>query len=143
MVTNEPWAGLHEDLLAAKKLAYDPSGFRCSQPVPEPESAEYAAHGFTIDGLSVRFRVAKTTPTKVGQFVTEYGIDLFVQQEARLPRLSAVGDHGQSPGEQNSGIADKVLLGFHRGRLCRYDARPRPLRPLSNDDPNTPLWPRG
>jgi len=93
MVTNEPWAGLHDDLLAAKTLAYDPSGFRCSPPVPEPESAEYAAHGFTIDGLSVRFRVAKTTPTKVGQFVTvwrrsaegpirpfdtEDGIDLFV-----------------------------------------------------------------
>ncbi|MFK0292689.1 MepB family protein [Streptomyces sp. NPDC090442] len=93
MVTDQSWAGLHGDLLAAKTLVYDPSGFACSQPVPEPESAEYAAHGFTIDGASVRFRVAKTTPTKVGQFVTvwlrsaegpirpfdtEDGVDLFV-----------------------------------------------------------------
>ncbi|MFD0359840.1 MepB family protein [Nocardia sp. GCM10030253] len=39
-------------------------------PVPEPESAEYGAYAFTVDGRSVRFRVAKTTPTKVGQFVT-------------------------------------------------------------------------
>lgn len=70
MVTNQPWTGLHDDLLAAKALAYDPSGFACSLPVPEPESAEYAACGFTVDGRSVRFRVAKTTPTKVGQFVT-------------------------------------------------------------------------
>ncbi|MFD8786703.1 MepB family protein [Kitasatospora sp. NPDC059599] len=70
MVTNQPWAGLHDDLLAAKASVYDPGGFVCSLPVAEPESAEYAACGFTIDGRSVRFRVARTTPTKVGQFVT-------------------------------------------------------------------------
>ncbi|GAA2912196.1 hypothetical protein GCM10020221_04850 [Streptomyces thioluteus] len=65
-----PWAGLHDDLLVAKARVYDPGGFACSRPVPEPESAEYAAHAFTIDGSSVRFRVARTTPTKAGQFVT-------------------------------------------------------------------------
>ncbi|GHH01128.1 MepB family protein [Streptomyces lanatus] len=70
MTADQPWSGLHGDLLAAKTSVYDPSGFTCSPPVPEPESAEYAAHGFTLDGLSVRFRVARTTPTKVGQFVT-------------------------------------------------------------------------
>ncbi|MER5547579.1 MepB family protein [Streptomyces sp. NPDC002586] len=70
MMANQPWSGLHCDLLAAKSQVYDPCGFACSQPVPEPESAEYAAHRFTLDGLPVRFRVAKTTPTKVGQFVT-------------------------------------------------------------------------
>ncbi|WP_370420970.1 MepB family protein [Streptomyces sp. QH1-20] len=60
----------HDDLIAARTLVYDPNGFTCSEPVPEAESAEYAAHAFTVDGRSVRFRVAKTTPTKVGQFVT-------------------------------------------------------------------------
>ncbi|KOV58154.1 MepB domain containing protein [Streptomyces sp. MMG1121] len=62
--------GIPGDLLRAKTLAYDPAGFTCSQPVPEMESAEYGACELTLDGLSVRFRVAKTTPTKVGQFVT-------------------------------------------------------------------------
>ncbi len=70
MATKQPCAGLHYDLLTVMTSVYDPGGFACSQPVPEPESAEYAAHRFTLDGLSVRFRVAKTTPTKVGQFVT-------------------------------------------------------------------------
>lgn len=68
-----PWpdgAALPGDLRVAKELVYDPSGFTCSQPVPEAESAEYGACLFTLDGLAVRFRVAKTTPTKVGQFVT-------------------------------------------------------------------------
>ncbi|CAM5270572.1 MepB family protein [Streptomyces avidinii] len=68
-----PWTdtvAVHADLAAAKALVYDPCGFTCSQPVPEAESAEYAAHTFTLDGRSVRFRAARTTPTKVGQFVT-------------------------------------------------------------------------
>ncbi|GHF81749.1 MepB family protein [Streptomyces sp. NRRL_ISP-5395] len=93
MVTNGLWAGLHEDLSAAKASVYDPVGFTCSYPVPEPESADYAAHRFTLDGRSVAFRVARTTPTKAGQFVTVWqrsaegpirpfdlddGIDLFV-----------------------------------------------------------------
>ncbi|MFE9633989.1 MepB family protein [Streptomyces sp. NPDC006463] len=60
----------HSDFLAAKALVYDPCGFSCSPPVPEPESAAYAACEFTLDGRSVRFRAARTTPTKVGQFVT-------------------------------------------------------------------------
>ncbi|MEU4208758.1 MepB family protein [Streptomyces sp. NPDC026206] len=61
---------VHGDLLAAKSLVFDPCGFACSQPTPEAESAEYGAYEFRLDGLSVRFRAAKTTPTKVGQFVT-------------------------------------------------------------------------
>ncbi|MFE2143072.1 MepB family protein [Streptomyces sp. NPDC059456] len=68
-----PWpdpAGVHGDLLAARERVYDPCGFTCSQPVAEAEGAEYAACAFTLDGRSVRFRAAKTTPTKAGQFVT-------------------------------------------------------------------------
>ncbi|MFE0600461.1 MepB family protein [Streptomyces sp. NPDC058892] len=58
------------DLLKAMDLAYGPGGFTCSPPVPEAESADYGACAFTLDGLSVRFRVARTTPAKAGQFVT-------------------------------------------------------------------------
>ncbi|MCU1647200.1 MAG: MepB domain containing protein [Nocardia sp.] len=61
---------MHSDLLAAKALVYDPLGFACSPSLPEPESAAYAAHEFTLDDRCVRFRAAKTTPTRVGQFVT-------------------------------------------------------------------------
>lgn len=70
----DEWGGapsrIPGDLLRAKALAYDPAGFACSRPAPEAESADYGACGFTLDGLSVRFRVARTTPTKAGQFVT-------------------------------------------------------------------------
>ncbi|MFB8280051.1 MepB family protein [Nocardia colli] len=66
---NPAWAAC-DDLLDARTLVYDPCGFACSVPVPEAESAAYAAHSFTVDGRAIRFRAAKTTPTKAGQFVT-------------------------------------------------------------------------
>lgn len=59
----------HPDLHALQR-AYDAHGLAWSAPLHEAESAAYAAASFELDGLRVRFRVAKITPTKVGQFVT-------------------------------------------------------------------------
>ena len=39
-------------------------------PVPEAESAEYGACRAELHGKRLILRVAKTTPTKIGQFVT-------------------------------------------------------------------------
>lgn len=61
---------IHHDLLAIKDFVYDPCNFMCSLPLMEEESAEYGAYTFQLNKLSIRFRVAKTTPTKTGQFVT-------------------------------------------------------------------------
>ncbi|MET9573834.1 MepB family protein [Streptomyces virginiae] len=73
-VEREAWprggTGIPGDLLRTRTLAYDPGGFTCPRPVPEAESADYGACAFTVDGLAVRFRVARTTPTKAGRFVT-------------------------------------------------------------------------
>lgn len=61
---------IHSDLLAIKDIVYGPCGFECSQPQIEAQNAEYGAYVFQLNALSIRFRVAKITPTKVGQFVT-------------------------------------------------------------------------
>lgn len=61
---------IHKDLLATKNLVYDPCKLKCSQPVMEAESTEYGAFTFKLNDSFARFRVAKITPTKVGQFVT-------------------------------------------------------------------------
>ena len=39
-------------------------------PVPEAESVDYGACRAELDGKRLVLRVAKTTPTKTGQFVT-------------------------------------------------------------------------
>ncbi len=72
-VDQDPWTSsvtIHSDLLATKDLVFNPCRFECSQPLLEAQNAEYGAYVFQLNALSVRFRVAKITPTKVGQFVT-------------------------------------------------------------------------
>ena len=61
---------IHSDLLAIKELIYDANEFACSFPIKEAESSEYGACTFELNGLSIKFRTAKITPTKIGQFVT-------------------------------------------------------------------------
>lgn len=62
---------LHPDLLAAQKLAYEPSGLGViSKLVREMESKEYGACVFEMNHRRIKFRVGKITPTKIGQFVT-------------------------------------------------------------------------
>jgi hypothetical protein len=67
------WAfadSIHQDLIEVKNFVYNPSSFVCSEPLREEESAEYGAYVFKLNNFSVRFRVAKITPAKIGQFVT-------------------------------------------------------------------------
>ncbi len=58
------------DLLALQKHIYEALGYSCSEPEAETESREYLAHHFKITHHSIRYRQAKVTPTKIGQFVT-------------------------------------------------------------------------
>ena len=53
------------------KLVYEPCNVTfTSKPKSEAESQEYGGFEFAINNIRVKFRVAKSTPTKVGQFVT-------------------------------------------------------------------------
>ena len=55
----------------AIRNVYISAGMILTQPVQlEAESEDYGACRFSLDGLAIVFRVAKTTPTKIGQFVT-------------------------------------------------------------------------
>lgn len=60
----------HVDFLKAQELAYVPSGLIVSNFKKEAESQEYGAAVFDMQHRRIKFRVAKTTPTKIGQFVT-------------------------------------------------------------------------
>jgi hypothetical protein len=61
---------IHPELVAARKFIYDPCRYLFSQLAEEKESLEYASYTFNLNKLSVKFRAAKITPTKTGQFVT-------------------------------------------------------------------------
>ncbi|HEV2600815.1 MAG TPA: MepB family protein [Candidatus Babeliales bacterium] len=61
---------IHPDLLTAESLAYKTIGLSYSNYKQETESQEYGACGFELNNKHIKFRVAKITPTKIGQFVT-------------------------------------------------------------------------
>lgn len=61
---------VHPDLLLAEDLIYKPCGFILQNLKIEDESEDYGAAEFSINHHSVKFRVGKITPTKIGQFVT-------------------------------------------------------------------------
>ncbi len=59
-----------DNLLIIQQYIFDACGFDYTKPIQEIESAEYNAYSFTLNDLHVKFRTAKITPTKTGQFVT-------------------------------------------------------------------------
>ncbi len=59
------------DLAIAIEGVYIPAGMRVTkEPIKAAESSEYGAASFALNDSPILFRIAKTTPTKVGQFVT-------------------------------------------------------------------------
>lgn len=60
----------HPLLSMVKEVIYEPNGLTFANMVIDRESADYGACTFEISDKKVVFRVAKVTPTKIGQFVT-------------------------------------------------------------------------
>lgn len=58
------------DLIEAQKLIYEPHGWLIKKFEKEVESEEYEACIFEMNDRRIKFRTAKITPTKIGQFVT-------------------------------------------------------------------------
>ena len=61
---------IHADLVLAQELLYQPNQWYIKNLFQESESKTYSACDFDLNHWHVKFRVAKITPTKIGQFVT-------------------------------------------------------------------------
>ncbi len=53
-----------------QELVYNKCGFVLKNLKLHPESVEYSACTFELNGLKIEHRISKITPTKTGQFVT-------------------------------------------------------------------------
>lgn len=58
------------------EIFYQPNGLTIKAIREETQNADYGAGVFQLNSKSVRFRVAKVTPTKLGQFVSFWEKDL-------------------------------------------------------------------
>ena len=61
---------LSADLIIAKQILYSKINVELKNIKLEKESAAYIACTFKVNELSILYREAKITPTKIGQFVT-------------------------------------------------------------------------
>ncbi|MFK7872087.1 MAG: MepB family protein [Oligoflexales bacterium] len=61
---------LHQDFLSLNRTVLNPLRLTPKNIQVDKESQEYGALSFDLDGRKIKFRVGKTTPTKVGHFVT-------------------------------------------------------------------------
>ena len=59
-----------EDTFSNLKMFYEPLGYEIRHFSAEEESVAYQACDFKLNKKSIKFRKAKITPTKIGQFVT-------------------------------------------------------------------------
>ena len=64
------YSQLHQDFILLNKTILAPSGILAKNIQVEKESQEYGALQFDVMEKKIKFRVAKTTPKKVGYFVT-------------------------------------------------------------------------
>ncbi|WP_405207319.1 MepB family protein [Aquimarina sp. LLG6339-5] len=61
---------MDDNLSQIKRKVYDRCSLKILDYVNEPESQEYCACRFKLNGQNILSRTAKVTPKKVGQFVT-------------------------------------------------------------------------
>lgn len=91
-----------------------------SQNPPEPR-----LHAWRHEGTGQAVRVPARDVVRA-----RHRLPQRVRREARIPRLSAVGDHSQPAGSQHPGMAGALLPQPRPGRAWRPEARPRALPPI-------------
>lgn len=61
---------IQKTIITNTTALYTQCGYSCTIPIAEKESAEYSACMFEVNDFHTRFRIAKITHAKTGQFVT-------------------------------------------------------------------------
>ncbi len=130
---------------------YEPSGIKLtSEPTPELESTDYGACCFALNNKKILFRIAKTTPTKIGQFVTLWKrpnpkgeiapFDLSDQIEFVVIHVSDGVNHGQFIFDQKILISKGVMSKNHQGGKRAIRVYPAWTSPTAKDAIKTQSW---
>jgi hypothetical protein len=139
------------DLIVAIEQLYQPAGMTLTQKARrEMESADYGACRLGLDGHSIVFRVAKTTPSKIGQFVTLWKRPLSDGSIAPLDMDDGVtfvvvsvgdGDHrGQFVFSQSILVAKGVMSTNGKGGKRAIRVYPPWTYPVAKDAVKSQQW---
>ena len=144
-------ASLPDDLTTAIRERYEPAGLVLTdRPRREAESADYGACRFGLNGHRVAFRVARTTPTKIGQFVTIWkreapdaeiapldaadGVDLVIVS------VADAGHRGQFVFDRQALIGHGVFSVDGKGGKRALRVYPPWSKPIAKDAMRTQQW---
>lgn len=141
--------GLPACLITAKELVYDPSGFLLTNFTHHTESSEYEACSFALNSKQVEYRLAKITPTKIGQFVTiwkrnEAGITAPFDQSDKLDFILVAARSGDNFGQfifSKAVLVEKGILS-KKGKGGKRGIRVYPPwdKPTSKQAEKTQAW---
>ena len=84
---------------------YAPNGLILNEIIEESHNSKYSACTFKVDAKTIRFRVAKITPTKMGQFVTFWEKD----------------NHGVNQAYQYDQAPDLLVTPVFKSNCSKYD----------------------
>ena len=140
-----------QELSVAIANLYEPAGLKLSMdPIPEPESTDYGACYFGLNHKKVLFRIAKTTPTKIGQFVTLWKrptptseiapFDLSDDISFVIIHVSDGVHHGQFIFDQKILLSKGVMSKNNQGGKRAIRVYPAWSTPTAKDAIKTQAW---
>jgi hypothetical protein len=146
-----PNRDLPKELVTAICNGYEPAGMKITKrPTREAESSEYEACRLGLNGYHIVFRVAKTTPTKIGQFVTVWkrlhiGVPIIpLDHEDKIDFLVVsvfdVTHQGQFVFNQKILIEKGILSSHGQGGKLAFRIYPPWTKPVANAAIKTQKW---
>ncbi|WP_018759047.1 MepB family protein [Paenibacillus terrigena] len=104
-------------LTYVNEIFYEPNHLKINSIREETQNSEYGAGIFQLDSKSVRFRVAKITPTKTGQFVAFWEKDFDNKNQAfsyeNAPDLLVINTFTNNNHDLGQFVFPKELLVNH------------------------------
>ena len=142
---------LPDTLIKTMHEIYEPAGMKITEtPYPEVESAEYGACRFSLNGKNIVFRIAKTTPTKIGQFVTIWKrptpdaeiapLDINDNVDFVVVSVSDGTLHGQFIFDQKILLAKGVMSKNGKGGKRAIRVYPAWSKPIAKEAIKTQQW---
>ncbi|ASA21225.1 MepB family protein [Paenibacillus donghaensis] len=108
----------YKTLTYVKEVLYEPTHLTIESIREEPQNSEYGAGLFQLNSKSVRFRVAKITPTKTGQFVVFWEKDADHKNQAfsyeNAPDLLVINVFNPTTNDLGQFVFPKDVLVKHK-----------------------------
>ncbi|MFL0401621.1 MepB family protein [Bacillus nitratireducens] len=131
------------------KMIYKPNNLFITNQKEEKQNSEYAGGIFQLNNRSIRFRVSKITPNKIGQFVSFWEKDVSMRNQAfsydSVPNLlviTCIADNklGQFIFPKEILLKEKILKTQNQKGKMAMRVYPIWDKPVSNQAKKSQQW---